>query len=907
MNMKLSLLLFTAVFSAGYPTSSSVANEIPEGFEELFREKLLYLDFQTPNGEFKKIEAFIKFGQIRVADARFLNSIRDVYIEQGVTKTFAQRFVEDLQSGVNFTDQCTTLLKDCILPTNDYEVAYDEFNNQVYVWLGKSNFSEDFLKPLEDMVYADGINRDRALINHFDMYLSQSNDFNYSFYNQSLLGLKYGYISTDIEYSSSAGFKTDEALYRLNSRNKKFDVGYSRYYTSFNSTDFLQKDYLNNGTYSVKFGSSNELLLGDVREYQKHFFYSPTDGLLLIKRGEKILLQQNVVQGQGYFTNAQLPSGRYDVDVIILANGVEVLNEKRTIQNSSFSNLLVKDYDYLLEVGRYAESTDSMTMKGPRFGRASVSYRALDTLTLGASLNVTDYEDYAVIGGSYQLNQNFAINSVYTLFSDESNELFVSSNIMGLDIAYESFRYGEGSALEGLLTTPNDYRYISASYGASFNGGSGYLSYTYNIDELESGDLVTQKLDLNVNLPFFVQSRLDLFSSYDFNDEKAVSDRFTLGMNLTLPLNDSISYSHYSGLHPDGAFYSSNSASMETELVDDEIRARASILDGTFFDNGKKTQSIRSGTVGLDQNSEHYKMSLYGYANNKQSRNANLALNSSQIVTKDRVKVTSQKADSYLVVDTDNNIRLKDNKNKFGILQVNTMNAKGKENLIHSEGITDESFVQTLPEYKNIKVKVETSSLSLNNEGNENYVMFSYPGTVAIINTKITRTLTFVTMVTDIFEKDITTLKCVGDGCIDIQEVISGVYKVSVKEGSPFKLQAENSFCLLPDLIESENLNMGTNKCLPDIYEIGQYLEFDEDRRIYYIGRFKESDFDKFAQQIRANNPSGEIIKTKVGKSVVVHLLAEKYASVNVNGFDKYASDLRELVDLNSVVMASTN
>ena len=82
----------------------------------------------------------------------------------------------------------------------------------------------------------------------------------------------------------------------------------------------------------------------------------------------------------------------------------------------------------------------------------------------------------------------------------------------------------------------------------------------------------------------------------------------------------------------------------------------------------------------------------------------------------------------------------------------------------------------------------------------------------------LTKVVSFVSGFKDIQDQDILAVQCVGQGCVDVENIDGNVFKVAVRSGQPFVLKNKDKFltCLTPQVRDISVLNIGMNYCIPD-------------------------------------------------------------------------------------------
>ncbi|UKA04129.1 hypothetical protein IHC89_16535 [Photobacterium damselae subsp. damselae] len=134
--------------------------------------------------------------------------------------------------------------------------------------------------------------------------------------------------------------------------------------------------------------------------------------------------------------------------------------------------------------------------------------------------------------------------------------------------------------------------------------------------------------------------------------------------------------------------------------------------------------------------------------------------------------------------------------------------------------------------------------------------------------------VSFISSFSDIYEDDITSLECQGDGCVSIEELTTGVYKISLMEGMNFELKAGDNRCVIPHLYQNpDNLNFGNNYCLPTLEPADNILlsKDGKEKNIYYVGAFKEIEPLSLSLNKLVNNNT-RILEKTIGSYKALYL-----------------------------------
>lgn len=828
--------------------------QVPEGFDDVLQTKEKQVQFEDANGEFHPVTLNVNYQGVSLSDPSQAQKVKDFLIQSQVSEDMASQIVSDLKTGKLNTDACVGDIDKCLVTPDTYAILYDYYSDKVHFWINPNYLTRSY--AASDTQYAPAFRPKSAFINHFDAYLSmdEDTDDNLILYDESIFGLPYGYLSTDMTYETEGGdYDLDEALYNLDIEKWRMELGYTNNTQSFNSTDFLVNTN-QNGQWAVDFASSDRLLLNGTQQLQKIFFFAPQSGVLYVYRDDRIIYQTNVTQGQGFFTNADLPSGRYDVDIVLVSGGQEVSRETRPIYNTSNDTLAVNDFDFRFTAGAYGRSggdaidaldkDEEPEFNNPNldpddlndldgvspgtladnidnndrdvisdgFARALTSYRATDSLLLGAGLTGSSDDSYASLGAAWYLPYSALMTLTSDIFFDETYQTELNFGISNFNLTYERLDDSKNSNLARYLYNDSDFERVTASTNYRFTPSAyGYVTYTY----LEQDGFNDNDFDgfrssyINLGLNFFTvfDSTLDLNASYDFLQSNN-REQLYASVVWSIPLSTNVtSRLTIQGNENDVNLYR---AAVEARDLIDNPDYYSSIEVAQTHDSDLSQQNYASLTASLQANKPKFQANAYTYLDTKGDKSLNAGFSSSQIITANDIYLTSDRSDAYAAVDNQSELDLADQSQGLLVVEANGSYASRRS-------LTPDENIQPLKAYNQYNVSLDTSSEDLLNTGETSDSAYAHPGTVLEIRPNITRILGFVSGFRDIFDRPLNDVSCEGEGCLAASEMANGVYKVSVREAQEFELASKNAKCVIPDVNDMNMFNLGQNYCLPDL------------------------------------------------------------------------------------------
>ncbi|AXY00458.1 hypothetical protein D1115_03640 [Vibrio alfacsensis] len=356
------------------------------------------------------------------------------------------------------------------------EYMFDYDNRTLTVFLSSDMFDyrteEEFHSPYRES---------NALVNESDLYVFSSGaNRNFNWSNDTTLGLPYGHINFDTQYSyQDQTLDVFTGVYDLDLAGHRLITGYQQLgsrYNSLNSTDFLNygADY---SGYMLTFGSSNNLVKGGVHSRNALGFYTPQSGQLEILRDGKIIYSQAVKQGQNSISYDALPKGVYTITLLVKQGEKQLVNETRSIVNNGDSTLFVGDFDYNVKVGALD--------KGEPYLEGALSHRLTERSLLGGSIT-SDMNSYMLrLGGKYHFNDISTVQYLGGFFDTGSSYYQGQLSVGPVGINMRRFdAKGSSVDLSQALYGEQDIVEYGVSYSAPILGGNAYMSYYHiSIDD----------------------------------------------------------------------------------------------------------------------------------------------------------------------------------------------------------------------------------------------------------------------------------------------------------------------------------------------------------------------------------------------------------------------------------------
>lgn len=915
-------ILINSSVSAQEGLSPLVINDLPAEFKELyeFHSRNIELNFADQKSVHIRLEA--NYNTVRLSDPKQVKELEEALESYQISPEIIDKVKKDLLIGIINTEQCQGIASSCLVSPATYATLFDYYTNKLYLWV-----NPDYIKykSVSSEEYAISTKENYSFINHFSSYAS-SNDgldnYSLSFYDDSIVGLPHGYIDNRMTYNANNNdydFDLDRSQYNYEFGKYRFRAGYNATVDDYNSTDQLI-DLNNTAELSFDFGTSSNLIKNQAKEIQKIFFFAPKSGVLKVYRDNRIILQRNVSGGQGYITNLDLPRGRYNIMLEITVGDQIVTQETHAIFNTTDNTLAVGDFDYRLTAGVFKETDiyddDSIEgqihhlMDNQAFGRLLMSYRMTDRILLSSGVTVSSEGNNLSLGSKLYLPLDATLDIKTTLFEDSAYQIESYFSWNSFSFNYEQYYNGiEDTEYFKNLNTLATYYYgvgnykrynVSYSNNLPFIDAYGYLSYSYTnqdtfsnaiSDRVGGYNFEINSLSGGVRVPFVINSTLDFNMNYTFSN--GVEDDYYASLTWSIPINQLFDARSTISSNKSGLSQFSNSIESSDLLQESTEYYLSGNVTNNYTPQSVKDSTYASSSLNAQVSKNSFNANAYIYDDTNGSSSTNLSFDSSQIVTKNGLSATNKRSDAYVRVVAENNVRESAKNSSKGLLVLEKNGRYANKQMLY-----DDNEVLPVNIYNDYQVSLDVESSDLYNLGDTRVGQFTQPGSVMELHTKISRVVTFVSGFKDIFDKEISDIKCNGNGCIDVKEMAEGVYKVSVLEGMSFSLSSGENNCFLPSQSDTSYFNFGNNLCLPDLAFTSStpILVSGESMVLTYLGNYKSDrnfkDAEAEISTIIKNTSEIELIKKEIANTVFVYSLSKDGYRLSTDLNDKI-SDLQ--------------
>ncbi|MGI9889991.1 TcfC E-set like domain-containing protein [Vibrio chagasii] len=810
--IKTNSTFYLAILMSGGAIISSptaMANEdyyvsgAPKGFENFITFARGPISIQIPGASPLLLTADYRFGEVKVTLDDSQEKLR-VYLEKNAVKSqIINEIINNLNNGVLNSALCVGDTKKCTIAQASIDFVFDFDSRKMRLFLSPTYFSQ----RTQSVSYIDGNNNNLGLINNFNAFTSAWNEqgLSLTINDDTFVSLPYGHLRSDLSYHADANdsdIDANELSYNLDIRRHSLGLGRFKYEKDINSTAFLNYE-VTPDKYAVYFGTSERLMINGTRQHQSLGFYASEQGTLKILRDDKVILQRNTLEGQGNISYGDLPSGIYDVDIVLETAGQELSRERKTIVNVSQFSLPKGEWDYSIQGGQYIHSAFSLdaddSLDNQAYLKSAVSFRPVEPIMVGSEL-ITSGSDYNVkFGVLGYLSNDINTQLVSSIFQNRSNYLRFLVNAGTATLDYSDYNYYPDSHnrnpnLASYLLGEVSYRNLSISQSFTLGSGAGYASLYYR-DEHDYTPLGEESeytgVTLGYTIPFMWKSTLNWSANYAFS--KSSSDNWQAGINWAIPIGDSSNARTSVLVNQDH-----NQVRVGAERRwDINEQTKATLSTGVQHEDNELTYDA-SGTI--DAQRSWGETSLYAYTDNRGSRGVTSSLSSTQVVKNKEVLYTTRPARSYILAEANQNID-----SHYGTLKL-TKNKIANYNF----GMNKTKTLIPVDDYSSLTGNLDIDESKYNYLGEKEFSYFSYPGSVYHLENSLYKTSYLLAYIPNTHEND---LKCTNDACISIEEQRDDIFKITVKSERKFKLLKGNKMCKEYDSGLKENKNIGELSC----------------------------------------------------------------------------------------------
>lgn len=891
----------TLIFSGLYYPNIAWPADYPLEFADFFEERLETIELVIA-GETRTqaINGLVSYDTFRLTNTPDNIDLFTGYLKsQRVTDPATAKIVTQLIAGVSANPGCEGVLSLCIpkdVP-GAAEFVFDFDAQQLKVFVG----SDMLARQSGSAEYYSPARSSNALVNWSDLYFyvdgEGSDSLNWS--NNTTLGLPLGFLSLETQYLHRDGeLELYQALYDVEMDERRAVIGYqAQQAISFNATDFLSYG-ANYAGVGLSFGSSQNLLKGQKQAQKRIYFFAPQSGQLEVYQGERLLLNKVVLQGQQSLGYDELPSGVYNITLVVKQGEQEILREQRQIVNTSQFSLPVGQWDYRLDAGLLNDlaisGSSSLAQIPPgerRYGRAAFAYRPSETWLFAAGI-ASNLDDTVLQTGGYWVYGN-RLSAQYNLgvFASGSQSHYGQVSFGPVSSSYRYVESDENaSALTRLLY--GDSASTDWNLGLSGNvlGGTGYLNYF----KYKTKDSQSDNISLSWSREAF-GGRFSINTTYSIGEQ---TNNWNTTLAWTISLSDNLSAR--TGFYVNQEGLASNENSVTHQRSGDYGYASSTL----GFKRDRRSEAEFSANITGYRDEVAYSAYTYLNTNGQGSLSGNLS--GTQILSAQGAAMTYEKGRAFVKIEPEFS---EDETTPIDITY--SVSKAGKYGYRDKIGL-NESKLLKLSTYTDIAFTLDADGDNVDIE-NGQYKQFVMPGYYYQLNSKIIPLMSQVFLLNDIFGAPISSALCFGSGCKSVETLSDdGVVRVNYRKNLPFKLISDKRVCLynpelmgdlyiqaycLPGLEDDNNIVLEDNK--------GLITPSDAERALLYIGKY-ESRVEAEKILLRLQEVALAPKSIKVGDKLYVYVRYLKQYSLaqrNVlESLDAYAAlDTYAVLDLDSI------
>ncbi len=830
------------IFASLYYPFAGSSSTYPIEFADFFEERLEQIEVVIAGeARSQSIDGLVTYESFRLNNNEDNVAVFVAYLKKlRLTDAAIDKVVEQLVVGVKSNPGCGGMLSLCI-PQNQPDTAefvFDFDAQQLKVFVDASMLEH---RP-DSAEYHSSARVSNALVNWSDLYFyadGEGNDtLNWS--NKSTIGLPLGFLSVDTQYQHNEGeLELYQAVYDVEVGEHRAVVGYQgRQAVTFNSTDFLNYG-ANYAGLGFSLGSSQNLLKGQSQAQKRIYFFAPQSAQLEVYQGERLLLNRVVSQGQQSIGYDELPSGVYNLTLVLKQGEQEILREQRQIVNTTQFLLPVNSWDYRIDVGVLNDLTvsdnpylDNISSDERGYGRISLAYRPSETLSLASGITSNIDDAFFQTGGYWVHGSGLSAQYNIGVFASGSQSHYGQASFGPLSSSYRYVDSDENaSPLTRLLYGDTGSTDWSVGVSGQMLGGTGYANYfNYQADDFQSD---------NISLSWSRNAFGGLFSfntTYSMSDEQDDSWNVMLAWSISLDDNFSVR----TGFYNDQMGQSYNQSTATYQHSGDFGYASSTL----GIKRGRESNAEWSANVNGRSDAVGY--SAYSYVNSEGQRSLSGSLSGTQILSSQGGAMTYENGRAFVSIEPNLVEQVVSDDAPIDV----TYNALKDGKYWYKDSATvEQKKLIKLSEYSDITFELDADADNMDIEDGE-FHQFVMPGSYHQVKSKVIPLKSQVFLLDDMFGEPISSVRCLGDGCKSVDTLSDdGVVRVNYRADEPFKLVSAKRLCVYnPGLIGALHIQA---YCLPGLDDLDNNIVWEDrldlisqseaERALLYIGKYEST------------------------------------------------------------------
>ncbi len=891
---------YCLVLSLSLISSLARSANYPLEFADFFEERHENVEVVIA-GEVRSqtIEAFVSYETFRLdGGAANIARLSEYLRHQRLTDKAIDEVVSQLTAGVKANPGCKGALSLCVPHHSsagaEFVYDFDAQKLRMFVdgsMLERQSYDDEYYSPDRPA---------NALINWSDLYVytdgKGNNNLNWT--NNATLGLPVGFLSVETQYQQPKNeLKLYQALYDVEREDRRALVGYQgRQAVTFNSTDFLYHG-ANYAGFGASLGRSQNLLKGQKQAQKRIYFFAPQASQLEVYQGERLLFNKVVSQGQQSIGYDELPSGVYNLTLVLKQGSEEILNEQHMVVNTAQFSLPVGRWDYRVDAGMLKDlasedqSLDGITASERSYGRGALAYRPSETWLLASSVTSNGDDTLFNVGGHWVFNDSLSAQYNIGAFASGSQSHYGQVVFGPLSASYRYVNANEkNSTLATLLYGQRETRDWGIGLSGQVLGGIGYLNYNnYQLKRVHPWDIYAQPRQSesdNVSLSWSREAfggRLSLNTVYSMYH--GLQDAWSTTLAWSMSFGEHFSARTEFNADREGQVYNRNSVTYQTNGDYGYASSTVGIKRGR--------ESDADISASLNGHRRTFGYSAYAYASQEGQRSLSGSLNGTQILSTHGGAFTYEKARAFVSL----NPTLTEPEPTSIEMSYNML--RDGKFWYRDKALLTQSTLIKLDDYTNVafELDADTNNIDIMNHQYEQFVM---PGYYYQLHSEVTPLASQVFLLNDIFGKPISTARCLGEGCKGV-EVLSddGVVRVNYRKGYPFKLLSQKRLCVYDPNLMGEGYIQ--TYCLPGLDDIDNNIVWkdepnliaphEEENALLYIGKYESTvESARILERLQEVGLTSKAIK--VGESMYVYVrYLKQYTTAQrelLQGLDAY-------------------
>lgn len=803
-------------------------------------------------------------------------------VEKGLSDDAVKVIVTALTQGVPANPGCEEALSTCTPTVSDKEIQYvfDYDSGSLGIFVGSTWLTR---VAADEVTYHPAFRADNALINQARLYAFADQNTNGALNasNLTTLGLPYGHLLFNTQYQSAGNdFDVYKGVYDLEVDGVRAVAGYSeRDKIAFNTTDFLNDD-AKYTAYSLQVGSSRNLVRGGGQNLQSVYLFAPQAGQLEIYQGDRLLLTRVVAEGRQDIAYSELPSGVYDVRLVLRAGGQIVLDEPRQIVNSPQFSLPVGHWDYVLIGGRFEdvpEQSELGWLNDPahfsrNYMQTRLSWRATENLLFAGGLTSNQDDHYGQLGVNYVWSDWLEASYMAGLFSSEDR--YQAATLVLGPVFFSASRFSSEDSnrqyrLASQLYEEQSFSRFSAMYSAPLWEGNGYVTYTHYNSDAAYNQTETERTradDVTVGwMRPWLGGQWGVNATYSDGDNY---EEMRVGITVSYSLTDDVTSQFALTSDKSGLSRAESSLTKNVTLGDWSASGTAGVA--WQGDAETEREATLSGTV--NGRTDWFNAGAYAYVGNGDRHMASATLTGTQFVSGQGAGFTHQTGSSFIYV-TPEVVGDEESGSAVSLDGVN-YNVRQGSRLTYQGSLADGEMVVPLTPYTETEFVIDTEARNLRIDNNARHE-FVYPGTVYTVAAKVTPMVTQLYVLNDIHGQPIKQARCIGEACAGVEPLSEdGVFRVSYRAGGNYRLVSSSLLCINePGLARDGFIETA---CLPGLLSDEGRIAFASGGRpdaseLLYLGKYESRDEANDIVR-RLDGVDLEVQSVQVGQGLYVYV-----------------------------------